>query len=161
MYLFTTPSLPRVSLPSRERLQQLGSSTITALIWAVAITVTAGRLARIGWAWFRPRLARLLHALALLLDGGLAYPDQPEPDPTPDSGLGAFTPIPIDLAADLPDPEATAFRAALDPFVPLTGPHLAVCQALTPCTPVPAPATTKPRAARRRTTGKAAAKGAA
>lgn len=131
MYLFTTPSLPRVSLPSRERLQQLGSSTITALIWAAAITVTAVRLTAAGWAWFRPRLARLLHALALLLDGGLAYPDQPEPDPTPEP---------------TPDSTETRFTNPVTSGVYVLGTR--------------APAA-KPRPARRRTAAKATAKGAA
>lgn len=85
MFLFTTPSLPRLNMPSRERLARLGGDTITALTWAIAITFTAGRLARIGWERTRPGLARLLHALALLVDPQLpVYPDQPEPDPTPE-----------------------------------------------------------------------------
>jgi hypothetical protein len=128
MYLFVTPSLPRFSLPSRERLQRLGSSALAALMWAIAITYTAGRLTRIGFEWARPHIAKGLHSLAIALDGGLLYPDQPEPDqPEPDPTPGSI------------------FDAAIDRVIATSKIPVAVIP-----TPVAAPA--KPRAARRRTT---------
>ena len=140
MYLFHTPSLPKPNLPSRERLQQLGDQAITVLIWTAAITVTALRITRTSWGWLRPRLARLLHALALLLDPQLAtYPDQPEPDPDP--GVTA-TPE----QDSVPDFETVYF----------TGHGLEAI----PTPAVPAPAATKPRPARR-SRAKAASKEAA
>ena len=133
-YILPSMSLPASfpSLLSRDQLKRAWATTVTIVCWAVAITFTAGRLTRIGWEAVRPGLARLLHTLALLLDGGLAYPDQPEPDPTPEStrvGLGV-------LVSSLEHVRAQA-------------------------TGLPAPAATKPRAARRRTTAKAPAKEAA
>ena len=137
MFLFVTPSLPTISLPSRERLQRVWSASITALLWAIAITYTAGKLTRRGWEAIRPGLARALHALALLLDGGLAYPDQPEPDPEPDPQIE---------------------------FLQAVG-AIGIRESRTTCsnqlTSSSAPAATKPRAARRRTTAKAAVKTAA
>jgi hypothetical protein len=85
--VYILPSLSFLStpsLPSREQLLRTWARVVTICVWAAALTVTAARLSRKLWELVRPGLARLLHALALLLDGGLAYPDQPEPDPTPD-----------------------------------------------------------------------------
>jgi hypothetical protein len=81
--------MPTLQLPSRERLALLWNRFITITLWAVALTYTAGRLARIGFEWARPFIAKALHALAIALDGGLLFPDQPEPDPTPDPGDSA------------------------------------------------------------------------
>jgi hypothetical protein len=86
MFLFVTPSFPFTSPKRLRQLRQAMGALMTAFVWAMAITYTADRLARIGFEWARPYLAKVMHALALLLDGGLAYPDQPEPDPTPDPG---------------------------------------------------------------------------
>lgn len=82
VYILPSLAPPAVQLPSHERLQQWWERFITITLWAIAVTYTAGRLARIGFEWARPYLAKALHALALSLDGGLEYPDQPEPEPT-------------------------------------------------------------------------------
>jgi hypothetical protein len=87
-YLLPSLAAPTLRLPSRQRLVLLRNRAVTITCWAVALTLTAGRLVRIGFEWARPYLAKALHALAIALDGGLAFPDQPEPDPTPDLGLG-------------------------------------------------------------------------
>jgi hypothetical protein len=83
-FITTSFAMPSLQLPSRERLAFYSARAIALALWAVALAYTAGRLARIGFEWARPYLAKALHALALSLDGGLAYPDQPEPDPTPE-----------------------------------------------------------------------------
>jgi hypothetical protein len=95
--------MPSLQLPSRQRLAQALARATTIALWAVVLTYAAGRLARIGYEWARPRIAQVLLALAFALDGGLAYPDQPEPDPDPDS-----------------DPELMAFKARLQGATPLT-----------------------------------------
>lgn len=76
---------------ARPILRQAIAHAITITCWAIAITLTAGRLARRVYAWARPRLAQLLHQTALALDPGLVYPDQPEPTP-PAQRLGASKP---------------------------------------------------------------------
>ena len=86
-FITSSLALPSLQLPSRERLASYWARTITITLWAVAIAYAAGRLARIGYEWARPRVAKVLHALAIALDGGLVYPDQPEPDPTPEPPL--------------------------------------------------------------------------
>ncbi len=68
--------MPNLKLPAGQRLAQVLAGVITVAFWIYA----AGRFARIGYEWARPRIAKALHALAIALDGGLAYPDQPEPD---------------------------------------------------------------------------------
>jgi hypothetical protein len=87
----------------RETLVLLWNGSITALLWAVALTYTAGRLTRIGFEWARPYAAKALHALAIALDGGLLYPDQPEPDPTPDLVSK------IEILRPCPEPEHGTF----------------------------------------------------
>lgn len=69
-------AMPKLKLPAGQRLAQVLAGVITVAFWVYA----AGRFARIGYEWARPRVAKALHALAIALDGGLAYPDQPEPD---------------------------------------------------------------------------------
>jgi hypothetical protein len=68
--------MPNLKLPAGQRLAQVLAGVITVAFWIYA----AGRFARIGYEWARPRVAKALHTLAIALDGGLAYPDQPEPD---------------------------------------------------------------------------------
>lgn len=175
MYLFHTPSLPKLALPSRERLQQLGETAITVLIWTAAITVTALRITGTGWAWLRPRLARMLHALALLLDPQLAaYPDQPEPDPTPEPPTELLCDIGTAMYARGPQvfyenqsvadaargADAVLRRAAEKTGLPLHLISPCVAPAEIDAFPGPAPAATTPRAARRRT-GSRGVKGAA
>lgn len=60
-------------------LRRRADQALTALMFAVAWTYAAGRLCRRGFEVIRPHLATALQALALALDGSLAYPDQPEP----------------------------------------------------------------------------------
>lgn len=64
-----------------ERAYQVYALVSTVLIWATALTFTAGGYARRLFEYARPGLAKALHQLALALDGALAYPDQPEPAP--------------------------------------------------------------------------------
>ena len=198
--VYILPSLSFLStpsLPTRAQLKRAWQATVTIVLWAVALTFTAGRLSRQLWETVRPGLARLLHALALLLDGGLAYPDQPEPDPTPDLGLGRIgSECPscgrdnseygnICTADDCPgagaDPRPTHIKITPSPEMLAALRHVMDMDDRIPCdNELPAldgdnrirhmaagdllassrtPA--KPRAARRRTTAKAAAKGAA
>ena len=108
-YLLPSLAAPTLRLPSRQRLVLLRNRAVTITCWAVALTLTAGRLVRIGFEWARPYLAKALHALAIALDGGLAFPDQPEPDPTPDP--------PIEYLEIVPSPEMlAAVRAASQPM---------------------------------------------
>ena len=90
-------SMPLPTPPTREQLRRAAARAVTTACWAVAVTLTAGRLARIGFEWARPFLAKALHALAIALDGGLLYPDQPEPepDPTPDPDLSTLAGEPV------------------------------------------------------------------
>jgi hypothetical protein len=119
-FITSSFAMPSLQLPSRERLAQALARVVTIAFWAMAIAYTAGRLARIGCEWARPRAAKVLLALGVALDGGLAfYPDQPEPDPTP--GL---------------DPELEAFKALLNEAVPLTQARLERLQSLTNGVPV-------------------------
>lgn len=162
MYLFTTPNLPTISLPSRERLQRVWSASITALLWAIAITYTACKLTRRGWEAIRPGLARALHALALLLDGGLAYPDQPEPDPTPDPEARPthikITPSPEMLAVirHIHAGGAPQEPAPLAPEAPARSIFDGAIDRVITASKVPVAS----RPARRRTTAKAAVKAA-
>jgi hypothetical protein len=84
-YAFSTPSRPNLQLPNRDRLMQVGDIAPTALLWAIAIVYTTGRLTRIGLDAARPLIGKLLHAMAIAIDGGLLYPDVPEPEPITDS----------------------------------------------------------------------------
>lgn len=80
---------------ARPVVRQAIAHAITYACWAIAITVTAGRLARRFYqavhptlerrlySRVRPRLAQAFHRWALALDPGLTYPDQPEPAPVP------------------------------------------------------------------------------
>lgn len=116
-YLLPSLAAPTLQLPSRERLALFWARAVTITCWAVALTITAGRLTRIGFEWARPYLAKALHEFALALDGGLAFPDQPEPDPTPEPRPThiQITPSPEMLAVvravhalDAPAPAATS-----------------------------------------------------
>ena len=135
MYILPSLSfLSTPSVPSREQLLRTWARVVTIACWAVALTLTAGRLSRQLWETVRPGLARLLHALALLLDPQLpSYPDQPEPDPTPDPQIE---------------------------FLQAVG-AIGIRESRTTCSnqlaTVPTPAATKPRPARR-SRAKAAAK---
>lgn len=62
-----------------KTIRRRADQALTALMFAVAWTYTAGRLCRRGFEVIRPHLAAALQVLALALDGSLAYPDQPEP----------------------------------------------------------------------------------
>ena len=133
-YILPSLSIPASlpSLPSADQLKRAWATAVTIVCWAVALTVTAVRLFRQLWEAVRPGLARALHSLALLLDPQLpSYPDQPEPDSEA--------------------PVRSIFDSAIDRVITASK---------TPVALRPAPAA-KPRAARRRTTAKAAAKGAA
>jgi hypothetical protein len=81
-----TASFPLPTIPphARQQLQRAYQIAITVLCWAIAITYTAGRLACDAYVHLRPHIAKAFHALALVLDGGLEYPDQPEPEPAVD-----------------------------------------------------------------------------
>ncbi len=107
VYIHPSLAFPAVQLPSRERLQQWWERFITITLWAIAVTHTAGRLTRIGFEWARPYLAKALHALAIALDGGLLYPDQPEPSPVFDS-LTALRMLRPDLAPPAEEVSAPA-----------------------------------------------------
>lgn len=76
--------LPTVDLhldPLLERARRVLDLAITAFIWATVLTYVAGRCSRRAFEYVRPHLAQLFNQLALLLDGAIAYPDQPEPAP--------------------------------------------------------------------------------
>ena len=132
-YILPSLSIPASlpSLPSADQLRRTWVTAVTIVCWAVALTVTASRLSRQLWEAVRPGLARALHSLALLLDPQL--PSYPD-QPEPDSEA----------------PVRSIFDGAIDRVITASKAPVAS-----------RPAPIKPRAARRRTTAKTPAQGAA